>query len=330
MFALTQIDFQQGKSLMAVDGPGDQYRGQFNLFAREYRRRYWNEEEREARFRIFARNLIKIEEHNRDETQGHKLGINHMIDLSQDEIKDRYLGLKGESPRTGKKHVGSSFGDISVDWVKQGKVTRVKNQGDCGSCWAFSAIGSVESLHAIVTGQLVEFSEQMLLDCDTQDDACKGGLMDIAYKFLEVTGIESEKDYPYKAREMKCQKEKFNPVWHIGGYVDVGEYDNPALLNALSKQPIAIAIEADEFVFDFYRHGIIKWGCGQNLDHGVLLVGAGEDDGVKYWKVKNSWGPSWGEDGYVRIKRETEKGKKSECGVSKQASYPTPQVVSII
>merc|ERR1719446_1233273 len=209
----------------------------------------------------------------------------------------------------------------SMDW--RSKLPPVKNQAQCGSCWAFSAVGSMEGAHAIATGNVVSLSEEQLVQCSTVNSGCNGGLMDYAFQYAEKTPMVGETSYPYTSgtgTTGSCDKDM-----EAGGNVSVKSFNDvsadktgAALKAAIAKQPVSVAIEADKMAFQGYTGGVITGSaCGTRLDHGVLAVGYGTEDGEDYFLVRNSWGSSWGESRYVKI------GQANVCGITQQPSYPT-------
>jgi cathepsin L len=264
------------------------------------------------------------------------MGINQFADLTSDEMAARLNGFQAGLKKQNKvadltpaqMEAAAAVGPMdSLDWRTKGAVTPIKDQGQCGSCWSFSATGSIEGAVFLKTSQLISLSEQQLMDCSVPegDQSCEGGLMDDAFQFvLDNKGICAEADYPYVAKDEACKK-TCKTVSTITSFVDVPtDPTNPknetALMAAVMIGPVSIAIEADQPVFQLYTGGVItSTACGTNLDHGVLIVGFGTDasTNVDYWLVKNSWGNKWGESGYVRLAR-----NQNECGLNSMSSYP--------
>ncbi|KAF5746529.1 hypothetical protein HS088_TW06G00700 [Tripterygium wilfordii] len=287
--------------------------------------------EKQKRFNVFKENLKHIHKVNQMD-KPYKLSLNSFADMTNHEFMTYYGGSKVthyrmlHSPkrRTGFVHGKTEDLPASVDWRKNGAVTAIKNQGRCGSCWAFSTVAAVEGINKIKTGELVSLSEQELIDCDKENHGCNGGLMEDAFKFLEhVNGLTTEKNYPYTARDGTCDSNKLNaPEVIIDGYEMVPDNDETALMKAVANQPVSIAIDAGGKDFQFYSEGVFNGHCGTELNHGVALVGYGTaSDGTKYWTVRNSWGTDWGEQGYIRMQRGID-AEEGLCGITLEASYP--------
>ena len=210
----------------------------------------------------------------------------------------------------------------TVDWREKGAVTPVKDQASCGSCWSFSTTGTVEGAYFVHSGKLVSLSEQQLVDCATEPEyearGCSGGWPWSVLGYVQKKGLCTEEDYPYHAKDEDCKDDKCEAAIHIKGYEEVEAMSGAALKAAVSKAPVSVAVEADSAVFQMYTGGIVDdSACGTSLNHGVLAVGYGEN----YWIVKNSWGASWGDKGYIKIAyKETGAGI---CGINQMNSYPT-------
>ncbi|GAB2223687.1 hypothetical protein Droror1_Dr00004425 [Drosera rotundifolia] len=290
-------------------------------------------EDKHKRFNVFKENVFHVHKVNKMD-KPYKLKLNKFADLTNHEFRTLYASskikhhrmLKGRAEGKGSfMYANVASVPPSIDWRTKGAVTPVKNQGQCGSCWAFSTVVSVEGISAIKTRNLVSLSEQELIDCDKgQNQGCNGGLMEYAFQFVhEKGGLTTEANYPYAAQDGTCDSQKLNsPVVSIDGYETVPQSDEDALQKAVANQPVSVAIDAGGQDFQFYSEGVFTGECGTDLDHGVAVVGYGTTlDGTKFWIVKNSWGADWGEKGYIRMQRGFS-SKDGICGIAMEASYP--------
>jgi cathepsin L len=244
-----------------------------------------------------------------------------MSDWTHEEYK-KLLGYKGQKGNNEVMELDTTNLKTNVNWVEKGAVTAVKNQGQCGSCWAFSTTGSIEGADQIAGGSLTSLSEQQLMDCSKAEgnQSCNGGLMDNAFKYVKMHALDTESSYPYTAKNGRSCKASGSGVGHISNYMDVRRDSPEDMMAALAKGPVSIAIEADKSVFQRYTGGVITSSrCGKKLDHGVLAVGYNNDgNGDAYFLVKNSWGASWGVDGYVKISASS----SNVCGILSSGSQP--------
>lgn len=318
----------------------------FQEWVKTHSKVYQTHQDFSQRLKIWLHNNAMIQEHNnRKKSTSLVLGHNAFSDMTQDEFHQYFkLGVHAAPPlfksdksemearRTFESMAPLTLPDY-INWVQMGAVTPVKNQGACGSCWAFSTTGALEGAKFIKTGELVALSEQNLLDCDHTDLGCNGGLMDNAFKFDEKSGgLCSETDYPY-------QEQQGDTCWTnctdvpgsiVKTFIDVPKGDEKALLAAVAMQPVSVAIEASNFAFQFYKSGVIaddSCGANGNVDHGVLAVGYGTEleSQAPYFLVKNSWGAEWGASGFVKIGR----GGKNEfgvCSILTMASFPVTEL----
>jgi len=304
-------------------------------FKTTHGKNYDGEEEEKLRFGIWKSNLKFVEQHNTEANQGKHtfwVAINKFADLTSAEFGKIYNGYRMDMHNNKPKVNGKVFevdpnftAPTAVDWRTQGYVTDIKDQGQCGSCWAFSTTGSLEGQHFKASGKLVSLSEQNLVDCSTAqgNQGCNGGLMDQAFTYIKVNnGIDTEDSYPYTAQDGSCSFSASNVGATDSGFVDVKSKDESALQQAIATVgPISVAIDASHTSFQLYSHGVYhELLCSQTrLDHGVLAVGYDSDSGKDYYIVKNSWGPSWGNKGYIWMSR----NKSNNCGIATAASYPT-------
>jgi len=298
---------------------------------------YESPTEEKFRLKIFMENKAKIEKHNRRAAKGahsYQLKINEYGDMLSHEFVSKMNGYKNRAVNDSAAPLSATFLapahveslPKSVEWRIHGAVTPVKNQGQCGSCWSFSTTGALEAMNYRKTGKLVSLSEQNLIDCSRSygNQGCNGGLMDNAFQYIKDNGgIDTEESYPYEGEDDKCRYNPKNKGASDVGFVDIEPGNENALKHAIATQgPCSIAIDASHESFQFYSHGVYREPeCSpENLDHGVLAVGYGvdEESGEKYWLVKNSWGTSWGDQGYVKIAR----NEDNMCGVASSASYP--------
>jgi len=332
---------------IAAAGPlgESEYQSLWSQFKADFGKNYALAEEHDGRFLTFKDNVDFINTHNaRADEHGWTVAINQFADMTRTEYS-AMLTYKEENKKANTVKVfDTSNLAADVDWVAKGAVTPVKNQGQCGSCWAFSTTGATEGAYQIATGKLQSFSEQELVDCASSygNQGCNGGLMDDGFEYLQAKGDELEASYSYTGATGSCKASKQSAhdgiaPGKVTGKHDVTTNSESQMMAAVAQGPVSVAIEADQSGFQFYKTGVFSGSCGDKLDHGVLVVGYGTDSGKDYWKVKNSWGESWGEQGYILLTRGGKNSTSSrkllggggggsasgQCGLLKQPSYPT-------
>ncbi|XP_054277430.1 procathepsin L-like [Macrosteles quadrilineatus] len=313
-------------------GYSDEDEVQWELFKIGYAREYGDKEDK-TRKEIFMNNLNFIRCHNKKFEQGEvtfTVGVNQFADWTSDEIH-KLGGFRPPNIYYPRRRATEEF-EIdenlevpkTVDWRKKGAVTPVKDQGKCGSSYAFSATGSLEGQNYIKTEKLVSLSEQQLVDCSIFSEGCDGGVINGTFEYIKsAMGIEYESSYPYEAQKGTCRRKLSEKVVDFIKYVDVTKGSEKALQQAVAKiGPISALIDRRHQAFLLYKSGVyMEPACSsQDLDHYVLVIGYGTTrNGEDFWLVKNSWGTSWGMRGYIMMARNHD----NMCGIATQASYPT-------
>lgn len=304
---------------------------QWASFKFTHNKQYKDASEENYRLGVFHSNLKTIEKHNQEYNEGKHtwhMGVNHLADLTHEEFMIRnQLKVPNLPKKTTKYTMRAKAVAAEVDWREHGYVTGVKDQGQCGSCWAFGAIASEEAAQVEAGGSLTSLSEQQLVDCDTQDGGCNGGWYDTAWKYVNnAGGSNTESDYPYEAKDRTCRADSNSfagtvsscnggPNFFCANRGKSGDEDE--LTSALNDRPLAVAVDAS--YFQFYHGGVFYSSlCSSSaLNHAVFAVGYGSDSEGDYYIVKNSWGASWGENGYIKMSR----GRNNNCGIADYPAY---------
>lgn len=311
--------------LLSVSISQDFYNNEFKQFIKKYNKTYDSDSEYWYRYGIFKKNYIMIDEHNNKNVHNFTLGMNYFGDFNSQEyskVKGYYNLEKKNISLIPLRHKMSYPIPDSIDWRAENLVTPIKDQGQCGSCWAFSTTGVIEGAHAKQTGNLVSLSEQQLVDCSAGNYGCGGGWPSLALEnIIKRGGIDTEKSYPYHGDDESCSYNKSNIGASIKSVVNITKYNMTELVNAIGIiGPVSVAIDASDPTFQFYRGGIYTSTlCSpESLDHAVLAIGYGiTSNRTKYFIIKNSWGMDWGEEGFMYFNRDI----NNMCGIVMDAVY---------
>ncbi|XP_028911912.1 cathepsin S [Ornithorhynchus anatinus] len=301
----------------------------WDLWKKTHGKHYSQENEETVRRLIWEKNLRLVMLHNLEHSLGlhsYDLGMNHLGDMTSEEVAFLLSKLQVSPQRTRnatyRSNPTQNLPD-TVDWREKGCVTEVKSQGSCGACWAFSAVGALEAQVKLKTGKLVSLSAQNLVDCSSKYDnhGCNGGFMQRAFQYIiDNNGIDSDADYPYKAKDGQCQYNPASRAATCSKYTELPYGSEDVLKETVANVgPVSVAIDASRPTFFLYKSGVyFDPSCNNTVNHGVLVVGYGNLDGKDYWLVKNSWGLNFGEQGYIRMARNSQ----NHCGIANYASYP--------
>ncbi|CAD8123478.1 unnamed protein product [Paramecium sonneborni] len=306
----------------------DKLMKEYQIWQQEHGKRY-SQFENTFRFGIFKKNYDYVINHQKRFEAGletYELGMNSLADLSVEEFEGIYLKWRYNNKQQSNEIFEGGKGiqiPEFVDLRNDGLVSAVQNQGNCGSCWAFSAVGSLESALRQSGVQNVELSEQELNDCtkgqEYDSDGCNGGFMFEAFEYASKNGIAIKSEYTYVAQDQECQSKKTKTRFTFNGYIRVESLNSQAYLEAASQHALSVGINASGINFQLYRKGIFSSKCDgkvESLNHAILNVGYAPD----YYLLKNSWGLSWGEAGFIRFARITD--KVGQCGVHQDVTYP--------
>ncbi|XP_046977839.1 cathepsin L-like isoform X5 [Vanessa cardui] len=323
-------------AVVSADSFVDLLREEWSAFKLKHQKSYENETEEKFRLKIYAENKLKVEEHNRRFERGEvtfRLDVNKYADKLHHEFVHTMNGFnrtaklnEGQVPRGATVSLPATWAPPTMmDWLSAGAVTEVKDQGNCGSDWAFSTTGSLEGQHFRSTGELVSLSEQNLIDCSSAfgNRGCDGGLMyDAVLYIYKNGGINTEETYPYEGVVSTCRFDPTDVALNVVGYMSVQRGNEASLKKAVATVgPISVVIDASRPSFQLYSSGVYydEHCSSSDLNHAMLVVGYDTDEeGVEYWLVKNSWGTSWGDNGYIKMAR----NRDNNCGIASYASYP--------
>ncbi|KAK8803464.1 hypothetical protein WA158_001158 [Blastocystis sp. Blastoise] len=301
------------------------YQNQFGNYQSLFNKKY-SGLELQYRLQVFSKNLDFINNENK-KNHTYLLGFTSLTDLTNEEYQQSKLcGCAAPKPneylrKTQATSIHRSLPE-SIDWREKGAVNPIRDQGDCGSCWAFAAVASIEGAHFQSTGELLSLSPQQLVDCDPSSYGCESGLVEYAFRYIiSNKGICSEEDYPYTAVTGTCNDKKCKPATSISSFSIVPRWSGESMLTAISERVVSLGIASRSDVFQHYSSGILdSEDCGTNISHYVAAVGYGEENGKKYFIIRNTYGENWGEKGYIRLAY-TEEGM-GMCGIYIDGKYP--------
>ena len=321
-----------GMTLYLLTDSTSDARAQFDAFKIQYKKSYGSEAELQYRFSVFQETLARVNRNNADSTKRFTMAINKFADLKFSEFKAKYLNdMKKGANSEPMDSLDLTDLPSNVDWRSQrGSVGPVKNQEQCGSCWAFSTVASFENAVWRKSKASVSLSEQELVDCSNAQGnmGCNGGLMASAYDYIQLYQLGTETSYPYRAYDQNCSRRNKKKAGRqgIASYSVISPANVKGLISAASQGVVSVAIEVqDDFMS--YSSGVYHNddSCGDALDHGVAVVGYNTEDADAYFIVRNSWGPDWGADGYIKMAIETNSSNSSgTCGIANDSDvYPT-------
>jgi len=309
-------------ALIGAASAATEMESSFMAYITQFNKSYTTYEEFEHRFAQFVRNQSNIVSHNASDST-FTLGLNQFSDWTEAEYSAilTYQPMAESEMVYAEIEINDNAVANSVDWRTSGAVQAIKDQGQCGSCWAFSAVSAMESAHKIQSGSLLSFAEQQLVDCSTTSFGCNGGNAGLAFRYYGTHGAMAESSYKYTAKNGTCQYSDNNTGVKASGHTNVLGSNVTQMKNALAQKPLSVAIEADQSVFQSYKSGIFNsTACGTSLDHATNVVGWGSENGTEYWIMRNSWGTTWGDKGYMRLAIVEGNGI---CGIQMQPLFPT-------
>ena len=309
---------------------------EFKAFMKKYNKHYSSESEFENRLETYRKNKYRISSLN-ENSKGVKYKINEFADMTEEEFIDKNLNMKMNEELVSLKEKISKIPEIDIseeelpenfDWTEKGLKTKIKRQGDCGGCWAFSTNSLLEAKYKNITNKTISLSEQELIDCSTTNNGCKGGAMEKSFKYLMTTGVGLEKHYKFEERdELPCRRKDENAVVKVKNFQFISDKEVEMKKALIKYGPLAGAVNS--YPLMFYSEGIYEpsfsWFCPPMINHAIVIVGYGEENGKKFWKVQNSWGDDWGENGYFRLIRGT-----GACGINVYTLTAEAEVIKVV